>query len=698
MPFVRLCRHLAALGAAACLLGPLAFGEDAAPVVTGAKSSYNATSQEAVVTGNARLTYGDILLTADEIRYNAATNTAVATGHFQLTYGKRRLVADQGTYNLATKDIHVRNLRLGEFPVYVSGDTVDGTLDEMVFNNATVFFRENAGYTPSIRAERLTYARGKIVRAEGLRIGLLGGHFITLPHFEQALDSAYVSYLTASAGYRGNLGAFAQLGLHLPVADGVKLGADAGFYTSRGIMAGPSGRYHRADAAGSLDGFFRSGYIYDVGGDRRTDILGQPVPHGRSYFQWEHRQQAGDHFTLNGRFNYWSDSEIIRDFRNKDFRTDQQPDSLLEAAYTGDNYVLSAFTRVHPNSFHRVQERLPEVRFDQLPTALPLGFTEKFSASAAVLQADAFGPDPKLRTNRLDASYSLERTLAPTPWFAFTPVAGARVTRYTDALGGKDTYTRTLGEIGFDAHLLASGTFDYKNPIWEIDGLRHLVTPKLSYRYAPEAADGRAYIPPIDRRVFSTYLQPLSIGDSRNIDDLTALNTLRLSLDNTLQTRDTAYGSRNLAALNFAADYRFDHAAGQKRLSDIYTEFALTPAPWLRWEVFHRFDPHTPSQQELNTAVTLIDQEWWSARLATHYLKGNYEEYYLEYRQRLNEVYDVTAQWRYDARNSRFNEQSYGVWQRLGQTWAVKYEVSWFDGPRRESAFALNVEVELLKF
>ncbi|HKB57046.1 MAG TPA: LPS assembly protein LptD, partial [Lacunisphaera sp.] len=300
--------------------------------------------------------------------------------------------------------------------------------------------------------------------------------------------------------------------------------------------------------------------------------------------------------------------------------------------------------------------------------------------------------------NRLDAYYGLSRPITPVPWFSFTPVAGGRVTHYTDALGGKDNYTRTIGEVGFDARLLGSGTFDFKNPIWEIDGLRHLVEPKLSYRYAPEAGKGRAFIPPIDISVFSTYLQPLSIGDARNLDDLTALNTLRLSLGNTLQTRDKTYGSRNLATLNFAADYRFDHPAGSRSLSDIYTEFALTPAPWLRWEVFHRFDPHAPSQQELNTALNLADQEWWSLRLATHYLRNNYEEYYLEYRRRLNEAWDVTGLWRYDARNHRFNEQSYGFWQRLGQTWAVKYEVSWFNGPRRESSFALNLEVELLKF
>jgi LPS-assembly protein len=698
MLLARVARFFSVSAAAVCLLAVVARAQPVQPVVTSEKNAvYDIDTGELVFKDHARLVYGEILLTADEIRFNQKTTLATATGHFVLTYGKRRMLADGGTYNVDTKALHVRNLRLGEFPIYLSGDTVDGTLDEMVFTNATVFFRENASYTPSFHANHLTYAKGKIVRADGLSLGLMGGRFLSLKSFQQALDSSFISYLSGTVGYRGNLGALAELGLHIPVSSDLKLGADLGIYTSRGVMIGPSGTYHHENANGDVSGYFRSGYIND-GGDRKTDILGAPVPRDRSYFEWSHRQTVGEHFTLNGQLNYWSDSEILRDFRHKEFEPVQQPDSFLEAAYTGDNYSLSAFARVNPNDFFRMQERLPEIRFDLLPSALGGGLYERFNSSAAVLESDAIGTTPGFRTNRLDAYYGIERPIAPTSWLTFTPVAGARVTYYTNATGGKDTYTRTLGEVGFDAHLLSSGTFNYKNEEWQIDGLRHLFEPVLSYRYAPEAGNGRRYIPPIDDRAFSTYLQPLSIGDSRNIDDLTDLNTLRLQFNNTLQTRDATYGSRNLASLNFAADYRFDHTTGGKPLSDIYTEFALTPAPWLRFEVFNRFNPHTPDQQELNTAVDLIDQEWWSARISTHYLKNNYEEYDLQYRRRLNEIYDVFGLWRYDAVNSRFNEQSYGVWQRLGQTWAVKYEVSFLSGSRRESSFSLNVEVELLKF
>lgn len=697
MPPVRAVRRLILLGAALILGAVIASGQAPQPVLDGENFTLDTATKEAVFTGNARLTYPGVLLTADEIRFNSGTHLATARGDLVLTVGTRRLVADEGTYNTESGHITARNLRVGEFPVYVTGASVEGTLDTLVFTNATVFFRERAAYSPALTATKLTYSKDRIVGAEGLGVGLLGRRFISLPRFEHSLDADFLSYVSAHLGYRGRLGVFAELGFDLPVAEGVKLGADVGLYSARGVMIGPAGSYRRSNADGTVNGFFRSGYISDSG-TRRTDVLGRPVPRDRELLTWEHRQTVGENFTLDGTFNYWSDSEVLRDFRSKEFRLVQEPDSFLEAAYTTDNTSLSAFARFHPNRYHRVQERLPELRFDLLPSPALLGAYQRLNASAAVLESDAFGTDPRLRTSRYDAYYGLARPIGPTSWFTFTPVAGGRVTHYTDTIGARNDYTRTIGEIGFDTRLLASRTFDYENEIWEINGLRHLVEPRLSYRYAPEAARGRAYIPPIDRRAFSTYLQPLSIGDSRFIDDLSALNTARLSLGNILQTRDAAYGSRNLAALTFAADYDFDPAPGAHGLSDIHTEFALTPAPWLRFEVYHRLDPHRPNTQELNTGLTLVDQEWWSLRLGTHFLKSNYQEYLLAYRRRLNESFDIEALWRYDARNSRINEQSYGVWQRVGQTWAVKYEVSFYDGPRRESSFSLSLEVELLKF
>jgi LPS-assembly protein len=699
--FRRVTRLLAALLCAALLPAAALRAQDATPTrlpdATARETIYDDTTKQLVLRGDARLVYGDLILTADEIRYDRTANSVTAHGRFVLTQSGRRLVADEGTYNLTSGILKVRNMRVGEFPIYLSGESVEGTFDELVFTNATIFFRENAVYAPSITAQRVTYKRGRIVAGEGLNLGVLGGHFISLPKFEHDLTTELISYFTARLGYRRNLGLFGEAELRIPVALGVRVGADVGLYSARGAMIGPGAAYRRGGEDNFVRGNLRSGYINDHG-DKLTDILGAPVPEERSYVEWWHRQQIGPRFSLNAQFNYWSDSEILRDFRPKAFFPVQQPDSFLEALYAGDNYLLSAFARVHPNRYHRVQERLPEIRFDLLPSALAGGLYQRGVAGFAVLEEDAFLSAPQQRSTRLDAYYGLERPFTPTPWLTFTPVAGGRVTHYADARGGKNEYTRTIGEIGFDARLRASATFDYKNELWEIDGLRHLVEPRLSYRYAPRADDGRPYIPNIDRRVFQTYLQPLSIADQRNIDDLDRLDTLRLALHQTLQTRDKVYGSRDLATLAVAADYRFSRQPGQRPLSDIHAEFALMPAPWMRLEVYQRFAPQTSLNQELNYALELVDQEWWSVRLSSHFLRNDYEEYALDYRQRINEVFDVVGRWRYDVKRSRFNEQTYGIWQRLGQTWAVKYEASFFEGPRRESSFGFNVEVELLKF
>ena len=668
------------------------------PEASGQESFFDGQTGAMTLRGNARLTFGDRTLTADEISYDRNSHTATARGNFVLTAGKRRLVASDGSYDFDTNTLHVHQIRLGQFPVYLTGDTVDGTIDDLVITNATIFFRENAAYAPSLKAARLVYQRDRIVSVEGLQLGLLGKHFISLPKFEHDLQTELISYIDGRLGYRHSLGAFTELFLRVPIAAGVKLGADAGLYSARGLLIGPAASYREGSGDDFMRGNFRSGYIRDHG-DRLNDVLGQAIPAGRSYAEWTHQQQIGPHLTLDGQFNYWSDSAILRDFRPRDFFTVQQPDSFLEGNYAGNNLVVGIFLRAHPNHFEMTQERLPELRLDYLPTALPVtGIYQRFSSSLSVLQQDSFLNQPSLRSTRFDTFYGLERPFTPTPWFTLTPIAGARYTHYADALNGRSTYDRSFGEIGFDAVLRASKTVDYQSPLWEIDGLRHLVEPHLSYRYAPEASSGQRWLPAIDRQVFTTYLQPLEIGDQRNIDQLNALDTLRLSLNNTLQTRAESGTTRCLAEFNVAADYSFNHRAGVRPLGDLYSEAVLSPAPWLRLEVFEHFTPQTARQQELNYAIEVTDREWWSVRLGSYFLRNSYEQYTLDYRQRLNEVYEAVGRWRYDAHLSRMNEQTYGIVQRLGQTWALRYEVSFTRGSQREGSFGFNIVAELLKF
>ena len=669
------------------------------PRLTSDVSEVEFTTGDAIYRGNARASWEGALLQADELRYNLRHRTVTARGNVVLTEGRHRLLASEMTYDLAHRTYRVRDLRFGSAPLYLSGSLVEGDPERLQFSKAKVTYGEPSRWAPTLVAESVTlFPERERMRARGAALGLGLLQPLPLPATELPTNLTFLSYLSANAGYSRSLGALVEVGVHVPVGFGAHLGGDFGYFSERGFLAGPSGTYERNRGSDwALAGEFTTGYIHDTG-NRLMDILQQPVPDERGWVTWSHRQHLGPRLEVLAQLNYWSDSEVTRDFRPRLFFPVQTPDSFAELIYRGDNSVLGFFARPQINDYHTIRERLPELTWALLPTPLAGGWYHEVQASAVRLRDDPPTGGAVLRSDRLDAYYLATRPFTPREWLTFAPVLGGRLTHYARAKGGRNDYTRALGEVGLDAEMRFSGTFDYRNERWGIDGLRHLVTPRVSYRYVPDATKGVRYIPLIDRRVFATYLEPLGLGGRRQIDDLAATNTFRVSFDQRLQTRDAAYGSRDLAAFNVAADVRFDRSAGERTLSALHHELRLTPAPWIIVDVYHRMTPQDGHTEEFNAGLTLVNADRWALRFANHYLLGDIQEYVGGFSYRLNEVFGVYTRIHYDARRSRFNEQSYGVSQTLDNRWVVGYELSFFDGPRRESNFGFNVRLEPIRF
>lgn len=662
--------------------------------------TYEDVTGVAVLKGDVRLKDEGLLLTAEEVRYDGKSDVATAIGNIAFTRGPVRLLADKLVYNRRDGSFTAESIRLGSYPYFIEGFSAVGDPKEITVKRARASYGEPGPWQPTLNADTIIFAPGEQLRSENVTLGIGHAQPVPIPRFNHALGAPLIGTLALTGGYRRSLGVYADGALHVPVTPSVRLGADIGIYTSRGVMVGPSGRYSNAKNPEVMRGYFRSGYIRDSG-DRGFDLLDRPIGRDRAYAEWQHQQTLAPNLTLNAQLNWWKDSEVLRDFRPRAFFPVQEPDTFVESVYSGANYFVSAFARFQPNSFHRVQERLPEVRFDLLPLALGHGFYHRLNASAAVLREDPLLTGPALRSDRLDAYYALSRPFTPQEWLAVTPLVGGRLTHYVNTEFGpvkSPNYLRLLGEVGADVALRGSGTFDYKNPQWKIDGLRHLITPRLSYRYIPEAEKGRARIPQIDREVFSTYLQPLGLGDVRNIDDLHATNTLRLSFDNVLQTRDPVHGTRDLLLLNVANDFRFRRRPGERDVSEIHTELALMPANWLQVDVYQSFAPQSFRLREFNSGITVRDGRFWSVRFGNNFLRNELQDYSVDARARINERFEALTRLHYDARRRRFNEQAYGISQNLGNTWLISYTVSLYSGRKRESSFGFNVQIDTVRF
>jgi len=644
------------------------------------------------------ITFGDAVLRGDEIRYDTKQDFAVARGHVSLAQGKRRVLAEEITYYFKDGVYKVVGPKLGAYPLYLTGATATGSRDEVVIENAHVSYGEPGPWTPSLSSPKLIYHRqDDSFSSSSAAAGVGAAKFLPLPSISHSVGLSLRSYTTLLGGYKSRLGAFVDAGVRAPVAPGLRLGGDIAYYSRRGLLFGPGGSYDLSSSPDTFaKGSLRTGYINDVG-DRGTDLLDRSVPEQRSFVEWEHRQQLAPGLTLDATINQWRDSEVMRDFRRRDFVRSEAPDSYLEGMYAADNYSLSLLTRYRFNDFHRLQERLPELRFDLLPNPLLLGVYQRGEASYVRLrEREVGGGAVTLQADRADAYYGLERPFSKSDWLGFTAVAGARATHYADTLPGKDGADRTryLGELGFDAHLLSSATYDYSNENWGIRGLRHLVKPFVSYRYIPERKDGDGTIPQIDREAFTTYLQPLGLGDSRHIDTLHRTNTVRAGIENTLQTRDESYGSRNLAALTLAQDYHFRPDPVTGHHSDLNAALSLTPLRWFGFDAYTSLDPKGMDLHELNTGVSIRDGQEWMLRLSTHHLRNDLTEYVSYFEKRIDERYSGYLRFHYDQRNSRITEQSYGVIHNVSNAWLFRYEVSFFDGSRREGSFELSIAVD----
>jgi LPS-assembly protein len=263
----------------------------------------------------------------------------------------------------------------------------------------------------------------------------------------------------------------------------------------------------------------------------------------------------------------------------------------------------------------------------------------------------------------------------------------------------------------------ANAVFDYDNPLWHIDGLRHLITPTFSYRYIPDGDKAAEYIPPVDRGSFTSYLPIMELGDMRAIDQLAASNVLRFGLHNVLETRDTqyGYGSRNLVAFDVDEDFRFQRAPGQTDFSDIHGDLLMTPARWLEFRLEDTVSTRRAAQRAIDSDVTVREGDVWMARFGIGYLSDNYGSYYVpglgynpivgvdtyhfELRARINEVYEAFTRGDYDARNHIFVDQYYGMVQRIANTWLLEYAVVISNGPNNgDGHFGVEVSLNIVRF
>jgi LPS-assembly protein len=695
---------------------------------------FDAASGSTVARGNATLTHGELTVVADEIRYSARENKARASGNIRLNYGTYRLVGQGLTYDIGQERVASEAFRLGMPPLLAMGDGFSGNREQIEVDNAAFYYGEPHFSAPNIRVRHATLYPGDRIEADSVTIRIGNIPVFYLPHLSRPVDDLGVT-MAGSFGYRGNLGLYTRLEGLFPFSKSGSIGANLDGYSERGVLVGPKLAVAHASASSNLVSSLDSGWIKDSG-DPGVDSRGDPIDRGRWFLDWDYRHHVGQNFSLLAKIEAWSDSETLRDFRPDAYAGNQDPDSYLEAVFRGQGFFLSAFTRVRPNDFQAVHERLPEVRFDWMPREIAgSGFFHSVNASAAHLRETLapgattgdrlylqdFGipasvAEPVIASNRFLFHYKVQRPVKLNQWLSFVPLVGLQAVSYTDqqvdwvgvvpsegfspseSSVRPEDLTRIFGEVGFDMELKAYATWDYRNEIWGIDGLRHILRPVARFRYYFGGNDESSPFVRIDRRVFSTNLPPVDLGNIRYVDDLGESSTLRFGIENLLQTRDSDYGSRNLVELNLYQDVLFNADPGADTWAGLYTQLAVNPIHWLSFDFYSLIRPESFTVAASRAQLSVINGDLWRLAIDTESLDDQVEQYRFAFNYRFNDRWGGSAQIRFDAHRNDITEQVYTLQQRLANTWNLAYQLVFRSGTSREDETQFNIRATLVQF
>lgn len=678
---------------------------------------YNEQKQRLIARGDAQLRKGDSHLKADRITYYKEYAAAAADGNVQLQHTTLDVLTERLSFDLQEQSFYAESFRAGIEPYLITGDYVSGQVDQLSFGNGQFYYghpeqlfgiriqSQKIEFLSESDHQSLRFYKPTLFIGSLPLIKLPGytHHFGQLPH-----------YVDIQGGHDSSLGTHLQTTTLFPLTDSLRAGLNFDGYSKRGSLLGPTFQYNHKQADHIFKGALTTGYIKDQG-PKQIDLLEKTIDSNRYFADWRHQHSMGEQLTVTAKGTLWSDSEVTKDFRESQFQDDQQPDNFVEAVHHGHNYFLSAFTRYRPNAFHLIQERLPEIRFDWLPT--PILQTQAYhalSANYVRLRTDysKFSElaDVPSQSDRFELSYQVQRPVALRHWLNFTPLLGWRTNHYenqsvdSEVQGApiKTAFTRSVFEFGFDLEARMYAHYPVRNHRWNVNGLRHSLKPVIRYRYQQAINNKATKIAQIDQTNFNLAPTQLDLSEMRNTDQIVDQNLMRLGLENHFQTRNENYGSRSLAELNFYQDLLFEKNSRydnekQQTLESSWIQMALKPASWLKFDLNSRFRTRNLLLEELQARVSLQSGDRWQLALACTQLNRHINQYWFDCLYRLNERYAAISEFRFNADSNTLDEATLALRTRIGPTWEMLYAITIHDEHRLQDALELSIQVKVIQ-
>jgi len=656
-------------------------------------------------------------LAAKKISFNSETGIIDAEGDVVYTTKNLRIMGERVTMNPKIDLVVAYNVKLGRNPTYFTAEEIRIQDGERTMKGVRMWNNEPHAYGMNLKIREAHYSdKEDWLTFKGVVPHLAGIPFFYLPYYGQEGYRDIPYDIELSSGSQEPQGTYLRTTTLVRQNKSLWVGALLDYYSKSGILVGPAIRYDNSKNTKTDSiwrGDLKSGFINDRS-VLQNDIYGRTPNSNRSFLIGNINGHTPDNYNFAGQFYFISDPDFIRSFRPREISAIGLPQASFEVSKPLTQGYLSATVIAKADNYQDVVQKLPELRYDLTERAIGVTpFNHRAFVSAAYLTerpSEALplpifttetGAVDAWSTARYDAYYGVTYPLTVRNYLSFKPVVGARATSWTSNITNTGAVSKAVGQVGFDVEGLATGSWNLKADHWAINGMRHAFRPFVQYRYLPGADKAIGEIPLSERDVAFSAFRELDLADRPDAAANTATSVARFGFRNTLSTRDTEMGTRELARFDISKDWsNVDESLGQTD-SDVQAHLRLTPANWVTIDSYTRYAKNSGGNVESLQSIAFNSGDFWRASVGWFELtQGNdpAKQLWIMGEVKLNSTFSAIVNINYDALVKAYTYQSISLIQRIGNSWELEYgfqkRVSAFD----DGSLGAHIRVRLFKF
>ncbi len=652
------------------------------------------------------VTYGDASLTARRIEFNRETADVRAEGDVRLEQGKELWTGDRIHYNFAARKMESDRFKAGMPPFFVGGDgvTADVTANLHTATNAFVTADDIAEPVYKIRAKSLKIIPGELIEARHATLYLGKVPVMYLPFYRRHLYR-HPSNFVLIPGYRSLYGPYALGTYNWYASTNFDAAVHLDYRQKRGVAGGPDFNYDLGKIGQ------RNIETYSPRDEEPgIDTAGKPIRDDRQRLSFTHTVTIQTNLTAKVVVREQSDAQVVRDFFEREYRKDIQPNSFLEVNQLWPNFSLDLIAQPQFNDFFQTVERLPDIKLTGVRQQLGISpfYYESDSSVGYLRFRSADNAGTNYAAMRADTFHQIVLPQNYFGWLNVTPRVGMRFTHYGELEGegsSLDAQDRGVFNTGAEVSTKASRIWNgARSRLWDVTELRHIVEPSINYVYVPTPNREPSQLPQFDSELRSLRLLPVDYPDYNSIDSIDSQNVFRLGLRNKLQTKrkDEIDNVLNWAVYT---DWRVKPRPDQSTFADVYSDFDLKPRSWMTFNSETRFDIGSGVWRMANHTLTLEPNETWSWKVGHRYLRedpgfgplsGN-NLFLSSLYYRFNENWGMRVTHHFEARDGRMEEQYYTLYRDL-RSWTTALTLRFRDNRAGRDDVTIAITFSLKAF